>query len=546
MNPITPGVERLEPRIAPADITINAAARFATWNDHDGDLVTLKWTTAAAPVFFKTDSGTGLSVDRILLNVVEHSNISLTLSVKASPLGDGRIDLGRVDATGVPLKKWSSPKATVAEFDAGNGTNGAASLTVAAMGTSPLSLFVGANGDGVSSILGKSGSVLVNGDIRETRLEIKGSLISRVSILGGLHGESVGPDGGGVLIVDALRVGSVTIGGSIIGGDAAEEGGIGINGNITKLIVKGSVVGGKAAQTGAILTNGKVGSFIIGGDVIGGADSSAGFVAVSNASFFRLGGSLFSGKLGGSGSILINDTKRAEIRGSVVGGMGTTATSTGLSGALLLAGRVESITIGGNLQAGFFESGTKLPYNGAIVSLGSVGAITIKGNILGNEDTDAVVSALGVPPATPGNYHAIGKLTVRGNVSFGYIAAGHNADLVSPTSYIGNAENSDAGIGSVFVGGHWFHSNLNAGINDPTSNGVDTAGTRNAGDPNRMAVIGPVVIRGMVLDDPGIIGVSGFSAEKIASITVGGVRVFKSGDPARSLDASSQIDIYEV
>src|SRR5688572_25478051 len=83
-------IEPLEPRIAPATIVI--LGKTASWTDSDGDVVKLKWSSAIAPTFTKTDRGSGLVVDRIDLDPAQHSGATFTLTVKrGGTLGDGRV-----------------------------------------------------------------------------------------------------------------------------------------------------------------------------------------------------------------------------------------------------------------------------------------------------------------------------------------------------------------------------------------------------------------------------------------------------------------------
>jgi hypothetical protein len=175
---------------------------------------------------------------------------------------------------------------------------------------------------------------------------------------------------------------------------------------------------------------------------------------------------------------------------------------------------------------------------------GNIGSLAIGGSISGSPSTNAIVIAGGSAPSTPGNFNAIGKINVGGSVSYAYLAAGHQTNFTF-ADRIGAAENPDAGIGKVTVRGDWFHSNLTAGINDANSTGFSTGDTHSAGDPARQAILGPVVIKGHILDNPALPGFSGFGAEKIASIIAGGVKLFQSGDPGRSLDAAGFVDIAE-
>lgn len=95
-------------------------------------------------------------------------------------------------------------------------------------------------------------------------------------------------------------------------------------------------------------------------------------------------------------------------------------------------------------------------------------------------------------------------------MSYGYIVAGHTLDNGDFAARIGAAGNPHAGIGSVTVGGNWFHSNLGAGINDLGTNGLTSADTHDVGKADRVAVLGPVVIKGYALDNPNTSGFGGF------------------------------------
>jgi len=217
-----------------------------------------------------------------------------------------------------------------------------------------------------------------------------------------------------------------------------------------------------------------------------------------------------------------------------------------LCGAVYSSHSLQSLFIGGDLIGGTYGDGAMLGYNGAVGVGENLGSAVIKGSILGHDGYQAIIMAGGLAPATPGDYNAIGKLTVGGDVSFGYIAAGHILDKTTFANRIGVAENSDTGIGRVTVGGNWFHSNLSAGINDLNTSGLTTGDSRDPGNAARHAVLGPVVIKGDILDNPNTTGFSGFLAEKIASITTGGVKLFKTGDPTRSVDPFGFVDIDEI
>ena len=75
-----------------------------------------------------------------------------------------------------------------------------------------------------------------------------------------------------------------------------------------------------------------------------------------------------------------------------------------------------------------------------------------------------------------------------------------------------------------------------AGVNDNGNLGVDTADTQTLGVATRIAALGPVTIKGFVLDDAASSDHSGFEAEQIAKITAAGQTLFKHSDPQKYLD----------
>src|SRR5882757_7357946 len=113
-------IEPLESRIAPAGV--NVVGKTAMWTDWDGDVVTMKWTGSNAPDFTHNHTPAGAVANGIVLDkiILTNDNDAITVSVKAGPGGDGRVDLGYIDATGLPLKSFSASKASVLEFDCGD------------------------------------------------------------------------------------------------------------------------------------------------------------------------------------------------------------------------------------------------------------------------------------------------------------------------------------------------------------------------------------------------------------------------------------------
>lgn len=557
-------------------VTVNAALKTATWIDSDGDFITMKWSSVVPPAFTTENSGAGLIVDRLDLTPANHSNASFTITVKANPGGDGRLEFGRVDATGVPLKSWISPQTNIAEFDCGNGSTAITStLVMGSLGAIPHSSFLNNNGNGNSTFNGLCGILSIRGDIDAASLST--GAFKSLSILGSVHGDAVGGTAiPGLLQLSTNGSGIVLITGSVIGGDAGLEGLISIGNGLTSLTIKGSIIGGSAGLTGIVTIGGvstissvslggsviggtasgtgellvaptsAIVSMNIGGNVIGGGGDTSGVVNAGPLTSFTLGGSLMGGLVQNTGDINLQRAGTVTIKGGIFGGRETNATLNGTIGTLNVAENLRTLVVNGDLVAGTFGAGTQVGYNGAILVGKNLLGATIRGSMIGNIENKAILMAGGAAPTVPADYFAIGRLTVLGSVYEGYIASGHTADFSSATADIGNAENPDAGVGPVLVNGDWTHSSLNAGLNDNFSAGIDILDTHSVGDPARTARLAAVIIKGHVLDNPILPGVSGFAATKFASLTVGGVLIFKTGDPNRSLDRYGFVDVFET
>ncbi len=568
-------IESLEQRIAPAAVTINAMQHTASWTDFDGDLVTLKYSTNQEPDFATTDNGAGLLVDKITLAAAAHTNGDFSIKVKPMPGGDGRVNIGRLDAGQVQIHSWVSPMASFSEFDSGKNDTAAQKIIVGTLGAIPYTKFNNTGGDGKSIMFGAVKNFTIRGDIAATSVLVGvAPQPTHITVTGNINGAAtVGVPLTGSLGFYGGSNGSVTIMGDIIGGSTQAAGHLLIVGTPANVTVMGSVLGGTGNASGSIATDKSFGTLTIGGNVVGGSGDDSGYVFLSKgidtlkiggsvvggsapgAGFIQsfsgfarrvtLGGSLLGGSVEQTGALDLNDAGVVKIKGSIVGGSGTHAAADLITGGIAVTHELQSLSIGGDLVGGTYDTGLKLSYNGAVVVNENLGNVAIKGGILGHESFPALLLAGGLAPATPGDYNAIGRVTVGGDVSFGYIAAGQSfhADFLDR---VGAAENPDAGIGRVTVGGEWFHSNLSAGINDLTTNGLTTADTRAMGDANLHARIGPVVIKGAILDSPLVADFGGMIAEKIASITAAGVKLFKSGDPGRSLDSFGFVDIAEI
>jgi hypothetical protein len=302
--------------------------------------------------------------------------------------------------------------------------------------------------------------------------------------------------------------------------------------------VIGSVIGGSGASSGNAQVNGTFKNAIVKGSIIGGADTSAGLVSFNGSGNVTIVGDLVGGSADRTGLLACAASKKVTITGSIIGGV---QENSGTEDAGVLFGsQLGAVTVGGDIVAGRTIGGSGSVYHGAIHAF-SIASVTIRGSLIGNELQRVFILGQGSTPAISGDFNAIGKVTIKGHAHHAYIAAGHSADL---NDSVGLLENADAGIGSIFIGGSVFHTNISAGINDVNSTGLTDADTISLGDPNRTAVIGSVVIKGTFLNDASA-GVCGIGAQRLNKVTIGGVVVFLAGDATYHPNDSGNSDIFD-
>ena len=178
-------IEPLEPRIAPASTIM--------FTDLDGD--TVKVTSTLGDLTGKAAFIGNLNhaqLVRLDLTDPMFQGTSITTTVTKGPNGDGLVHIGRIDATGRDLAGVTI-KGDLGVIDAGDAdtsTVGLQLLSARSMGSFGL-LSQAGGGDLQSDIKGQLGVLKIAGDVVD----------AQVSVTGG-------------------GIGSVTIGGSLIGGEA--------------------------------------------------------------------------------------------------------------------------------------------------------------------------------------------------------------------------------------------------------------------------------------------------------------------------------------
>ena len=259
------------------------------------------------------------------------------------------------------------------------------------------------------SLMGGSGGIASDGTSAATPGDtgvIQALSIGTITIGGSLTGGTPGTGGtadtGGAILANGVN--SLTILGSITGGGGPNSGGLQIN-ILNSLTVDGSITGGSGANSGVIsgesssLTT-KFGSIRVDGDVMGGSGDISGAI-MSNGAFegtissLHIGGSLVGSSGTQSGYIsATTDIGTVGIVGSVMGGSaGTAASSTasavhGYSG-VIQAASAKSIAIGGSLAGGTpvtNSSGavTQTADTSGAILVDSFNSLSITGSITGS------------------------------------------------------------------------------------------------------------------------------------------------------------------
>jgi len=454
-------IEPLEPRIAPAALA--ADGKTYTWTDQDGDLATLHLSKPVLNSFnvfsiFHFNQGSAnfdsttkqqlLEIDLTALgSLADHLNITIT--AQAKPGGDGKVDVGFIKAAkvdsdllqftnGVDVGKISI-QGDLGGIYAGDQYADTAiqKLDVESLGaingivqndlTSPSgTLYNDLNNHQLRSlVLGPVGNINIHGDLDGTYGAGFQVLGQRYSNIGSLHigGSLIGGDGAGsgeVLFMH--RIGDVTIEGDMTGGAGENSGSlVGYENAHTKagkITIGGSVTGGSGTSSGSILlSKGTIAGLSIGGDLQGGSASSAGSIQAINlgavnvegsivggsasntgymsgsASSLNIGGDIHGGSSSSSGSVSVSgNLKTVMVGGSIVGGTGST------SGALSISGSVKTFSITGNIV------GTNAANTGYVNVSGDVQTLTIGKDL----DGDSIVGGKGANS---------GQLNVSGNIN---------------------------------------------------------------------------------------------------------------------------------
>ena len=446
-NSLTPpGIEVLEARIAPASISLL---------DVDGDLVviaTTKGTAADLDAVLGTSVPMGSVPGGVAITVIDlatrpvfdGTNISVT--AKPGPLGgDGFVTVGAITGHNFGTVVVDG---NLVEINAGTGMPDSKVKSITCASSS---------GDSTWDLSCSVGSITVKGDVRGTDIRILGASLGTLTIGGSLLGGD-GFGSSGYIHIGAGTMGKVRIGGSILG--SAEDNSAVIQAkSIQSVTVGGSLAGGAGLGSGQILATdpaGVLGSVSIGDDLRGGGDDFAGQISsVGSLGPVTIGGSLIGGRgihagaiegTAGIGKVKIGH----DVRGGTYPNSGDIAS---------IAGSIASVSIGGDLIGG------PSSYSGRIVALGGdLGAVKISGSVIGgsapagspNDPVDSGIIFAQVGTAVDADVANIASITIGGSV----IGRGptssaqlHADGAIGPVKISGDlAGGAGAGSGSLFAG----------------------------------------------------------------------------------------------
>ena len=330
---------------------------------------------------------------------------------------------------------------------------------------------IGGTGDQTGTVLGQNGFGTV---------KITGDLIGNGWLSGTVYAFGAGK-----------TIGSVTIGGSIIGGTKEFSGTIYSNGSIGPVTVRQDLCGGFGNNSGLIDTvNGNLGPIVIGRSVIGGSgQDSAQIRSPHKIASVLIGGSLQGGLGIKSGRLESGgDMGAVTVRGSVLGGddHDLPGYSNG-SGAIFSGGKIQSVTVGGSVVGGggYSSLGSAAAASGQISSAGDAGPIRIGGDLLGGQSTGPFSGSVQIGGKLAG-------ITIGGSVRAGYgdYTGSITAENMGLVNIRGNLQGGGIGNRSATIGSAGSIAGITIG------GSISTGGNSGSGRVLAGRNIGPILVKG--------------------------------------------------
>ena len=395
-------------------------------------------------------------------------------------------------------------------------------------GSGDQSAYISALNFGTVSIKGS----LVGGSGENSGLlyAIGGDGIASVTVGGHIEGGAGGSSGG--ITTPGAKIGTLSLKGSIVGGDTAAGGNLSgfvyATLGLGSVQVGGSLIGGAQQGGGSIQAfNGEISEVMVKGSLIGGSKSDTGFIRALSTDHIFVGGDLVGGTVAAansSGCVWLTDVAAlngtVKIGGSVIGSIANNA------GWLRVEGSAKTVTVGGDVEGGTGNNSGKVEIIG---SAPAMSGLSIGGSILGGSaSTTGVViiqtsiakvlvggSVIGGSGGSSGylfNDGGIGKFAIRGSLVGGTNPATINDGMIFAEKFnsisIGRSVVGGAGTG----GGMVF---ADAGVIGNLKIGGDLRGGSGQSSGNITAANGPI---GTVTVGGSIVGGAGNDSGKIRSV----------------------------
>ena len=474
-------IEPLEARLVPAAVF--------HYTDVDGDQVTVAVNsdTLNAGLFTTVVSGVGKQLQKIDLSGGGFAGANLTISVVKAIGGDGLVNVGYINSTGHDLGNVIVA-GDLGQLDAGDGDPTAPAvkyLTVRSLGRFGIDTQA-AGGSLVSNLNGALGKLVVKGDVTGASVNVNdgadgtiGSVTIGGSLIGGLNVSSgqilssgdmglvkIGHDiQGGTgfiagLITSNGRLAGVTVGGSLIGGSNTNCGQIVSIGDMGPIKIGHDIQGGTGTNAGLIQSSGKLAGVTVGGSLIGGSGSGVNSGQISSS------GNMGAVKIGhdvlgatGNASGVIRSTGKlvaVTIGGSLIGGTGPG------SGQISSFGDLGLVKVGHDVQGGSISGTTGgLDGSGSIQSSGRIVRVVIGGSMISGIDTSTAGSLTKNAAIRAGN--DIGSLTVQGSLIGNTNADGNSPVIISARGQAVPGATTDVAIGKVTIGRRVENARILAG-----------------------------------------------------------------------------------
>jgi len=529
--------ERLESR--------QLLAAVVGFDDVDGDRVTVTTSLgrdADLEAILKISSGQ-LQAINLGQNKAVFAGTALAVTVVRGPRGDGLVAVGEIAAEGIDLGTISikGDLGSLAAGDATVATPGVASLSVNTLGR--YGLATGAT-TLRSRITGPIGSVAVTRDVQEAAIIVEeggiGSIKLGGSLIGGtlersgsivcsgnigtvtVRGSLVGNAGTDSGRIEALSgsIGVTKISGSILGGGGEGSGGIKAAGRISSITVQREVIGGSGTESGQIRTANSLASVTIGRNLKGGGGNASGTIAAGgNLDKLAIGGSIIGGEGQFSGFVTAIELPRLTVQGSLIGG-------SGFRSAIVFCGRIDQMVIKGSIIGAGGGS--------ARIDVGKIGSLDVGGELVGGFQAESGLIAAG---------SGISKVTIRRGITGG-------DEQTTGTIFSAGGSIGAVTIGRNLLGGKGkFSGNVSA----PSIGTVTINGSLVGGDGEQSGMISAaegidaITIQRHLIGGRGIVSGSIRSADaSIGAIRIGGNVLGGTGLGGASVSARRELTSLSV